>query len=138
MYSHLLFFCGLCSAVFTAVQQPAPPRKQTSLALGRITGSLSYPSDYLPDDMKVTAVPLSGGGTYSTTKKRGNRYTLTLPAGQYYVYATTQDFVAYKAYYTEMVTCGLSINCHSHKKIMVNVKAGTTTAKVDPQDWYDH
>jgi hypothetical protein len=144
MYSLLVFCCGMCAAAFTAVQQPTTLEKAAhtgsapAALLGRITGALSYPSDYLPADMKVTAVPVSGGRTYATTKKRGTRYTLVLPAGKYYVYATTRDLPAYKAYYTDMVTCGLSIDCHSHRKIVVTVKAGRTTPNVDPQDWYDN
>jgi len=42
----------------------------------------------------------------------------------------------YKAYYSEFVTCGLSVNCPSHKPIPVAVKTGETVNDIDPQDWY--
>jgi hypothetical protein len=68
----------------------APAHPSPSPLLGRITGQLTYPSDYFPADMKVTAVPVVGKGrSYSTRKNRGQRYSLRLPAGDYYVYATS-------------------------------------------------
>lgn len=106
-------------------------------APGRITGQLSYPSEYFPADMRVTAVPVAAKGrSYSTAKNRGQRYSLNLPAGDYYVYATTRDLPGYKAYYSKFVTCGLAYGCPSHAKIVVHVKAGITLARIDPEDWY--
>jgi hypothetical protein len=93
--------------------------------------------------MVVTAVPVAGKGrSYSTTKYWGQHhsitqnYRLSLPAGTYYVYAATNDLPGYKAYYTKFVTCGLSIKCPSHVKIAVHIKAGATTTRIDPDDWY--
>jgi len=43
----------------------------------------------------------------------------------------------YKAYYSEFVTCGLSVDCASHEPIIVEVKSGQTTDGVNPQDWYN-
>jgi len=67
----------------------------------------------------------------------GEGYLLEAPIGQYRVYANTNDILFYKAYYSEFVTCGLSVNCTSHKPIVVEVKKGETTKNIDPQDWYN-
>jgi hypothetical protein len=144
----LLGLIGLPSLFFYNAQQPTLKGKQhlpsttaANSTHGRIVGDVSYPSDYLPDDLKVTAVPVNKGRTFSTTKRRGSEYSLSLPAGEYYVYATTNatpNMTGYKAYYTEFTTCGSSVDCPSHKKIVVSVKPGKTTYKVDPQDWYNN
>lgn len=65
-----------------------------------------------------------------------------VPAGKYYVYAYIPGGgggydADYRAYYDKFVTCGMSVSCTSHKWIVVTVKAGKTTSKVDPQDWYN-
>lgn len=125
--------------LITALLLPALASAQPSSlpTLGRITGQLTYPSDYFPEDMKVTAVPVAGKGcSYSTRKTRGQQYSLSLPAGDYYVYATSKDMPGYKAYYTKFVTCGLRYGCPSHAKIVAHVKTGATTARIDPEDWY--
>lgn len=66
----------------------------------------------------------------------GKGYKLKVSPGSYYVYAQLPDGV-YKAYYSEFVPCGLSINCPSHEPVEVEVSAGETVTGVDPQDWYN-
>lgn len=121
----------------------AQTRKPAPATLGRIMGQVTYPSEYFPANMVVTAVPIAGKGhRYTTTRYWGpphsltQNYQLCLPAGTYYVYAATNDLPGYKAYYTKFVTCGLSSKCPSHAKIAVPVKAGATTPRIDPDDWY--
>jgi hypothetical protein len=121
----------------------AQARNPAAATLGRITGQVTYPSEYFPANMVVTAVPVAGKGhRYTTTKYWGQHhsitqnYSLRLPAGTYYVYAATNDLPGYKSYYTKFVTCGLSSKCPSHAKIAVAVKAGATTTRIDPDDWY--
>lgn len=112
--------------------------KPEAPGLGRITGQLIYPSDYFPDNMRVTAISVADKGrSYSTTRTQSKRYSLRLPAGDYYVYATTGDMPGYRAYYTNFVTCGLTYGCLSHTKIVVHVQAGTILARIDPEDWYE-
>ena len=116
--------------------RPAAPRAPTA-ALGRITGTLSFPSDYIPADMKVVAEPVGGGRSYSDMRRNDRTYSLRLPAGRYYVYARTKENPGYRAYYNAFVTCGLNVECPSHAKLVVVVAASKTTPKIDPQDWYD-
>lgn len=113
-----------------------------SMPTGSITGSLSFPSEGIPD-MEVCAEDSMTAKTYCTDElledaqyQNGMGYRLDVPAGQYTVYAKLPND-SYKSYYSEFVTCGLNANCPSHKPITVKVTAGNTTSKVDPQDWYN-
>lgn len=125
--------------------KPTPTPTQSALQTGTIEGSLSYPSEGIPQDLQVCAETLIGvqfecTSTHIQDSKYtyGSGYKLELPPGKYYVYAQVPSFNSgYKAYYSEFVTCGLSINCPSHKPIEVEVTAGATLTGVDPQDWYN-
>jgi len=109
---------------------------------GTIEGSLSFPSEGIPEDLQVCAQNQDTKELYCTNEHiqdskytYGFGYTLDVPAGIYLVYASVPN-MDYKAYYSEFVTCGLSVDCSSHETIPVEVKAGETTSDVDPQDWY--
>lgn len=109
-----------------------------------ISGSVSYPSEYIPDTMTVCAENAFTYEEYCSESLieddsyvYGYGYALTVPAGSYYVYAVVPDLdPEYKAYYDEYVTCGMSIECDSHLPIMVTVLAGQEATEVDPMDWY--
>ncbi|MDO8559201.1 MAG: hypothetical protein Q7R84_02610 [bacterium] len=111
---------------------------------GIIEGSLSYPSDFIPSDMKICAEDTATQEEYCTdTRIRdskytyGNGYKIEVPAGSYYVFATTIQYISgYKAYYSSFVTCGLRVDCPSHKPIAVTVNIGEIITGIDPQDWY--
>src|SRR3989344_4824591 len=122
---------------------PTPTQQLTQT--GTIEGSLSFPSEGIPQDLQVCAETLLGvqfecTPTHIQDSKYtyGSGYKLELPPGKYYVYALVPSFKSdYKAYYNEFVTCGLSINCPSHKPIEVEVSAGATVSNIDPRDWYN-
>jgi hypothetical protein len=117
--------------VDTTIPEPRP---------ATITGKLSYPSDYIPEDMRVCAERTESPDRNCSAAfkvSNGRRlYTLTVPAGSYRIYAETRAWPGYKAYYTEAVTCGLGINCSSHEPITVKVASGEKRAEINPQDWY--
>ena len=120
------------------VEDPAPGPAAPIAATGRISGKLSFPSDYIPEDMQVVAVPVRGGPEISDFQRNKDyTYSMELPVGEYYVYAITSEDPGHKAYYNEFVTCGLNVNCPSHTIIKVPVRAGQTTPNIDPGDWYD-
>ena len=116
--------------------------------VGVITGSLGYPSEGIPENMEVCAVEFGAMGAHCSNEHLkdvsftyGVGYRLTLPAGEYYVYAYLPNLPdatgqIYKAYYSEFVTCGMDVSCTSHEPIKVTVKQGEVTQNVDPQDWY--
>jgi len=110
---------------------------------GVIQGSMSYPSEGIPEDVKVCAENVATGERYCTKErlqdekfKYGVGYQLKLPAGNYFVEAIRTDYDGdYQAYYSERVTCGMGQNCESHRPLIVNVKAGATKQNIDPIDW---
>ncbi|KKS29712.1 MAG: hypothetical protein UV83_C0001G0325 [candidate division WWE3 bacterium GW2011_GWE2_43_18] len=133
------------------------PQEQTSLEIteiekergdGVITGSLGYPSEFIPENMEVCAVEVQGQGAHCSNNHLKDKaftygvgYRLTLPAGEYYVYAYVPNQPdatgqIYKAYYSEFVTCGMDVSCSNHEPVKVTVRQGEVTANVDPQDWY--
>jgi hypothetical protein len=118
---------------------------------GVIEGLLSYPSEFIPDDMVICAENLATKQIYSTHKHVKAKkyqykvgYKLTVPPGDYHVYAQLPDPATYgaeypkdyRAYYSEFVKCGMSIECKDHTPIVVTVKSGETLSGIDPQDWY--
>ena len=118
---------------------------------GVIEGSLSYPSDFIPSDMTIGAENLATKKIYSTNKHVKAKkfqyqvgYKLPVPPGDYHVYAYLPDPAKYgasypkdyRAYYSEFVKCGQSVDCKSHAPIVVQVKSGETVSGIDPQDWY--
>ena len=110
----------------------------------RIEGELSYPSDYLPDDLTVCAVDLATSHETCTSKRvrlkrklRPAGYRLELAPGRYHVYSRTKDAPGRTAYFTEFVRCGADVSCPSHERIVVTLEPGTVVTDVDPGDWYD-
>ena len=71
---------------------------------GVIEGSLSYPSEFIPDDMTICAENLATKKIYSTNKHLKAKkyqykvgYKLTVPPGDYHVYAQLPDPARYGA-----------------------------------------
>jgi len=110
--------------------------------LGTIEGSLSYPSEQIPD-LTVCAYNTSDPtDEYCTTSlvddpkfTAGRGYQLVVPPGDYYVYSYFVD-KTHTAYYTEFVPCGLDVSCPSHAYITVTVGNGDHLTGIDPVDWY--
>lgn len=123
---------------------PSPENSTSpSIQTGIIEGSLSYPSEGIPEAMKICAEEVSAKQQFCADKhikapkyQYGIGYQIQVPAGSYEVFAFLPDTPAQKAYYSEFVICGLSADCPSHKPIKVIVEPGKTTDKIDPQDWY--
>jgi hypothetical protein len=118
---------------------------------GVIQGSLSYPSDFIPLDMTVCAENLATHQKSCTKNHlKGKQYTykvgykLTLPPGDYHVYAYLPHPAkygagfpkGYRAYYSEFVKCGMRVNCQDHRPITVKVRSGARLQGIDPMDWY--
>jgi len=103
---------------------------------GSISGALSYPREAIPAQ-RVCAIDLKEDKEYcQQTTQDASTYVIAAPAGEYWVYAALEDDVTGKrAYYSEFVPCGLSVECKDHTPIRVTVESGKT-AQADPQDWY--
>lgn len=123
----------------------SPTGTPTKNENGVIEGSISFPSEGIPPDLVVCAETTTGVLVKCTAQKindskytYGVGYQLELQSGKYFVYAQSPNIQpGYKAYYSEFVTCGLSVNCSSHDNIVVEVKSGETQNGIDPQDWYN-
>lgn len=116
------------------------PSAQSADTNGMIEGELSYPSDYIPPDMQVCAEEIDSKRLTCSARKtrRGKqmRYSVSLPPGEYFVFAQTKDSPGQRAYYSEFVVCGLNAACKSHKPIAVAIAPGVVRKQIDPQDWY--
>lgn len=113
------------------VQPPA----QESNDPGSISGTLSYPSSFIPAQT-IVAWSLAQPGTYyyATTSDGVSFYTIAnLPPGDYQVVAYVDTLAAG---YSQAVPCGLSVSCTDHSLIVVTVSSGQETGGVNPQDWY--
>ena len=140
-------FCLIWVIILLLSPCPGLPAPQP----GVIEGSLSYPSDFIPPDMTIGAENLATKKIYSTHKHLKAKkyqykvgYKLAVPPGDYHVYAYLPDPAKwgaaysqdYRAYYSEFVKCGQTVDCKSHAPIAVQVKSGETVSGIDPQDWY--
>ena len=105
--------------------------------MGTITGELSYPSSYLPKDLLVCAQESTSGEVTCKGGFAGTSYAIDLEAGAYLVWSQTNDMQGYRAFYTQAVPCGLTVECTDHTPFEVEVIGGQTRADIDPGDWYD-
>ncbi len=128
------------SPTVTIANTPTPEVTEEN---GFLEGSLSYPSEQIPSELTVCAENSQTKKVYCTGEKINSQkytyglgYKLSVPPGNYLIYSQMPQ-ESYKAYYSDFVTCGLSINCKSHNPIPVEVKNNETSDKVDPQDWYN-
>lgn len=131
---------GDLSSVALGAPAAAPAVATAPSERGTLTGELSYPSDYIPADMKICAEDIRSKALHCNAKKvrsrKATRYTLVVPPGEYHVFAQTADSPGQRAYYSRFVTCGLDASCPSHEPIAVAVTAGANVMSIHPQDWY--
>jgi hypothetical protein len=113
------------------IVSPAAPQA------GGITGTLSYPSSFIPS-MTVVAFEVGGQNyRYVITNANASTYQIDdLPPGDYYVVAYPADSPSFPGGYSQAVPCGLSVNCTDHSLIPVVVTGGSVTEGIDPGDFY--
>ena len=129
--------------------QPEPAQKETPT--GMIEGPLSYPSEEIPQDLKICAQNQETMEEFCTqnhiydNKYRPSEYTvgvgykLEVPVGDYQVYAFVPQAPDWQAYYSNYVICansGLYENCVLHDPITITVFKNQTTPNIEPGDWY--
>jgi hypothetical protein len=113
---------------------------------GGISGSLSYPSEFIPP-LRVVAFRLENGQPngefiFVLTNENQSTYQIDgLESGQYWIVAYTIPAgegvpQGLAGGYSQAVPCGLSVDCNDHSLIAVDVLAGQLTGSIDPTDWY--
>lgn len=127
-----------------STQEVQKDTEEMTVENGRITGSLTYPSEGIPDDLIVYAKNIESDEMYSTdehlfddTYEYGVGYSLSVPEGRYYVYAVLSSNPSQEAYYNEFIECGILAECTDTTKIEVVVNAGETTSNIMVGDWWN-
>lgn len=102
---------------------------------GTVEGSLCFPSSGIPpmnlylqpsDASEPVVIPIAQDqGTFNAE----------LIAGTYTAYAWLPDF-SFGGSYSQMVACGLTVDCTDHSLLAFDVTAGATTSGIDVCDWY--
>jgi hypothetical protein len=114
----------------------------TAAAGAPVTGRLATPTGVVPA-LTVYAWSLSGAQLYSATTGAGQAsFTLDLPRGRYWLFATPADPGAPPVYgaYTGFAACGRSVapraaDCRSHDLRVLNV-AGRGQSGIELSDWH--
>lgn len=127
------------AATLTIPVSPTVIKKQT----GMIEGSMSYPSEGIPEEIIVCAENKTKPEVICTNQRisdkkyqYGTGYKLEVPAGEtYYVYEKAPG-AEQQAYYSKFIVCGLTAECKDHTPVEVSVAPNATVSKVDPGDWY--
>lgn len=107
------------------------------LEKGKITGTLGYPSEGIPE-LTVYAIDTLDKKKYFKVDTIRNQTKFTINAvdpGSYFVVASAKNFNTVGSY-TKAVICGLSIECTDHSMIDVVVSPGKTADGVMVTDWY--
>lgn len=112
---------------------------------GVIEGPLAYPGEGIPGDIRICAVNLATARETCTENvvrngrfKNGRGYRLSVPAGNYQVYAVVPSFdPGYQAFYSAFVVCGYRAECADHSPITVGVETGKTRTGIEPGDFYE-
>jgi hypothetical protein len=103
---------------------------------GVVRGDLSYPSDVIPDDLKVCWRNLSTEESRCEEPSGERSYELTLSEGEYHIWARPDSNRSFRGFYSAASKCGLSVDCLSHRPLAVPVLADQITSGIDTSDWY--
>jgi hypothetical protein len=151
-------------SVATASPGAGSPTAPAAALAGAITGTLSYPSDFVPpltvyavsvaDQRVFYSVDTPRFGAGGASPPGGPSYTISAVApGTYYVYAfrndnLPNDFTGPALYSKFVLTCmhpsragevippgACDSNTADHSLVPVTVRAGETVSRIDPWDW---
>ena len=121
--------------VFDENSFPPMPGPASTEGTGSISGSLSYPSEYIPAQRVFAFQVGSENYFYVDTAENQTTYKIdNLPTGYYTVVAYRMDG-RLAGGYTHAVPCGLSVDCTDQSLIEVPVNIGEVVTGVDPADW---
>lgn len=124
---------------YLPIEQSADwPGDPTKGDTGTISGSLGYPSEFIPPLRVVAFNMFSKNYYYVDTQRNQAEYQISeLPEGTYQVVAfVREEGPDFAGGYSHFVTCGMMASCNNHQLVEVNVYAGTVVEDVDPVDFY--
>ena len=124
------------AATIEAMALPSPPAHESPEALGRVTGTICYPSES-PPAMTAYFDPVAGGDPVRLAIAPGqNSYEVSLPAGEYLAYAWvwTPEFQLGGSY-SRAVPCGLGVGCTDHSLLPIVVSTESLSTGIDLCDW---
>lgn len=114
----------------------APTESQSK---GNISGVLGFPSEQIPP-LEVYAFNSLDQSKYYMIKTYENQATFVIKdidPGEYFVVAyPVENDLNNSGGYSQMVPCGLSVECTNHSLIPVKVNPGATTTGIEVRDWY--
>jgi hypothetical protein len=103
---------------------------------GKVKGKICYPSEWIPPMILYFQSTSNEVVVSQLIEENQNTYTIDLEPGTYVAYAWLQDGYTLAGSYSELVTCGLTVECLDHSLIPITVEAGETINDVDICDWY--
>ncbi len=123
-----------------------PSTKPETPATKTISGSLGYPSSFVPS-LKICLYEYAGPGMiqgpkYCTeTEDNDMNYQVTgaIAPAKYVIFAWTSNAevgAEFGGSYTPAIACGLSVECKDHTPIVLDLSANDTVKGVDIKDWY--
>ena len=116
---------------------PIPPPPVSADAMGRATGQICFPSEYIP---AMTAY-FQNTGSHQVVElaieENQPTYSLELSPGEYIAYAWQQGFVG-GGLYSQAIRCGLGPECADRSPLPFQIAAGQTSTGIDLCDWYLH
>jgi hypothetical protein len=111
-----------------------------SSGYGFIEGGLSYPSEEIPDDLRVCTENEKGSscGIYKRLEDEefqyGVGYKIEVPVGTYKVFSKTEE-TGYEPLIGGYTECGDKPECTDHSMVLVEVLEGETVEGVDLYDF---
>lgn len=116
------------------VCEPTPT--PTPVHTGSISGSLNYPSEYIPSQRVVAYNESTGYYFWVTTALGDASYKISgLPPGNYKVISYLMDSDNTKAGYTVYAACNYTC-AEDHTLVIFELKDGEQKTGIDPIDWY--
>lgn len=128
------------SALESPSEEPPPteeivPTDSPAPTTGTISGSICYPSEFIPAMTAYFEETGSSTATELQIAENQSSYSIDLPPGTYTAYVW-RDGYELGGSYSQAVPCGLHVSCTDHSLIPVTVTAGTEVTGVDLCDWY--
>ncbi|MGH2583738.1 MAG: hypothetical protein ACRDJE_02355 [Dehalococcoidia bacterium] len=135
--SHILG--AILAGVMALVAAASSGTTGTQGETGSITGELGYPSHAVPP-LLVYAIRVDveePQSRYVRTEFNQLNFTIDgLEPGVYVVVAYLEEMPSFAGGYTEMVPCGLTVECTDHTLIPIAVGPGETVEGIAVRDWY--